>query len=145
MLRSVKYRSRYSFLMIFRPQKSPLKTQNSQFKIPKVPPLEKNRVDFCRNLSFGKTGKNGIFERFNVCWLSKVALLECVFGSRREFVSKNASFEEDFISFFTNCLPYISSPLGGIRGGLYFRVFESRREFDSKNAILRGINIIFLH
>ena len=92
-----------------------------------MPPLEKNRVDFCRNLAFGKTGKNGIFERFNVCWLSKVALLECVFGSRREFVSKNASFEEDFISFFTNCLPYISSPLGGIRGGLYFRVFERRR------------------
>ena len=66
-------------------------------------------------------------------------------GSRREFVSKNASFEEDFISFFTNCLPYISSPLGGIRGGLYFRFFESKRELDSKFSILRGINAILLH
>ena len=102
-------------------------------------------MDFCQILTSLKMLKNDIFERFNVCWLSKVALLECVFESRREFVSKNASFEEDFISFFTNCLPYISSPLGGIRGGLYFRFFKSKREFVSKNAILRGINIIFLH
>ena len=109
-----------------------------------MPPLGKNRVDFCRNLAFTETPENVVFPQFNFCWLSKVALLECVFGSRREFVSKNASFEEDFISFFTNCLPYISSPLGGIRGGLYFRVFGSRREFVSKNASFEEDFISFL-
>ena len=45
-----------------------------------MPPLEKNRADFCRNLASGKTGENAVFGRFNVCWLSKVALLECVSG-----------------------------------------------------------------
>ena len=45
-----------------------------------MPPLEKNRVDFCRKITSPKTGKNAVFGQFNVCWLSKVALLESVLG-----------------------------------------------------------------
>ena len=139
MLRSVKYRSRYSFLMVLRPQKSQLKTQNSQFKTPKRPPLGKKRVVFCRNLAFGKTGKNGIFEPFNVCWLSKVALLECVFGSRREFVSKNASFEEDFISFLLIVSRIFLPPLGGLEGGFIFAFLGARESSFQKTRVLQRI------
>ena len=65
-LTDVKYRSRYSFSLFFIPQKSQLQTQNSQLKIPKVPPLEKNRVVFLQNLPSLKTPKNTAFAPFNV-------------------------------------------------------------------------------
>ena len=65
-LTNVNYRLRYSFPSIFRSQKSQLQTQNSQLKIPKVPPLEKNRVVFLQNLPSLKTPKNTAFAPFNV-------------------------------------------------------------------------------
>ena len=66
--------------MIFVSQKSQFKTQNSQLKIPKVPPLEKNRAVFLQNLAAAETGENAVFVRFNVCLRSKVALLDSVLG-----------------------------------------------------------------
>ena len=80
MLTNVKYRSRYSFSMIFVSQKSQFKTQNSQLKIPKVPPLEKNCPDFLQILTSGKMQKNAVFVQFNVCLRSKVALLHSILG-----------------------------------------------------------------
>ena len=65
-LTNVKYRLRYKFSTVFLPQKSQLKTQNWRLKTAKVPPLEENRVDFCRKLKFGKIRENSKIERFNV-------------------------------------------------------------------------------
>jgi len=66
-LTKVKYRPRYSFSTIFRPQKSQIKTQNSQLKIPKVPPLEKIRLVFHQILPSAETPEKTVFFRFNVC------------------------------------------------------------------------------
>ena len=65
-LTDVKYRSRYSFSMIFVSQKSQFKTQNSQLKILKRPPLEKNRGSFLQNLTSLKMPENAVFAQFNV-------------------------------------------------------------------------------
>ena len=67
-----------------------------------------------------------------------------VFESKREFVSKNASFEEDFVSFLLIVSRIFLPPFGGIRGGLYFCVFESKREFVSKNASFEEDFVSFL-
>ena len=56
------------------------------------------------------------------------------FWEQERVCFKKREFWRGFCKFFTNCLPHISSPLGGIRGGLYFCVFGSKREFVSKNA-----------
>ena len=109
-----------------------------------MPPLEKNRVDFCRNLTFTETTKNVVFPRFNVCWLSKVALLECVFGSRREFVSKNASFEEDFVSFLLIVSHIFLPPLGGLEGGFIFAFLGARESLFQKTRVFSDYLQTFL-
>ena len=43
-----------------------------------------------------------------------------VFESKREFVSKNASFEEDFVSFLLIVSRIFLPPVGGLEGGFIF-------------------------
>ena len=65
-LTDVKYRSRYPFSSFFDLKKSQLQTQNTQLKILKVPPLEKNRGSFLQNLTSLKMPENAVFAQFNV-------------------------------------------------------------------------------
>ena len=68
-----------------------------------------------------------------------------VFESKREFVSKNASFEEDFVSFLLIVSRIFLPPVGGLEGGFIFAflsageiLFENTRVFQAIFSASRG-------
>ena len=62
-----------------------------------------------------------------------------VFESKREFVSKNASFEEDFVSFLLIVSRIFLPPLGGLEGGFIFTFLGARESSFQKTRVLKRI------
>ena len=62
-----------------------------------------------------------------------------VFESKREFVSKNASFEEDFVSFLLIVSRIFLPPVGGLEGGFIFAFLGARESLFQKTRVLKRI------